>query len=181
MKKLLFSILVVVALFSFSTGASAQTTKSELTGKEAIQLAQNAHDHFWSMISGHNFKLDHTVCSSETFNYKGTDYRFFCSEFDTKKKLVSYLNDSFTRNAITKGMKKYRYIEYKGKMAQPNADGGSLSQWNKSHAKLLYQRKDVRLFEFKVPLKDLGQYENKKITFVKVGNKWLINDIDAAS
>ncbi|MDP4162526.1 MAG: IseA DL-endopeptidase inhibitor family protein [Bacillota bacterium] len=180
MKQFLGLLMAAMILFTFSGDAYAQKTKNNLTAKEAVKLAQNAQEHFWSMIGGSNNKIENPVCSSDRFKYKGMDYRYFCSEFDTKKKLFSYLNEAFTLNAITKGMKKYGFIGYKGKMAQPNADGGSIAQWDKSHAKLLYQRKDVRLFEFTVQLGDMKLYEKHNITFVNVGNKWLINDIDAA-
>lgn len=63
-------------------------------------------------------------------------------------------------------------------MAQPNADGGSLLQWNKAKAKLIYSRKDIRQFEFTVPYGE-KQHEKKKVTFVKVRGKWQINAFDA--
>jgi hypothetical protein len=82
-------------------------------------------------------------------------------------------------NAIEKGVKKYRFIEYKGKLAQPNADGGSLLDWDKAKGKLIYTKKDVRLYEFSVPLGETGEHSKEKVTFVKVKNQWLINAIDA--
>ncbi|MGE6257251.1 DL-endopeptidase inhibitor IseA family protein [Heyndrickxia sporothermodurans] len=80
---------------------------------------------------------------------------------------------------IEKGIKKYRFIEYKGKLAQPDADSGSLLDWNKAKGKLIYKKKNVRLFEFSMPLGDLKQTEKIKVTYVKVKNHWLINSIDA--
>jgi hypothetical protein len=178
MKKFLSFVMVTVVLLTFSIGASAQT-KSDLTSSQAIKLALSARQHYWDAMNGHIQKGKNSNCPLKTFTYKGTEYRYLCSDLDTKEKLVKYLNEVFTRNAINKGMKKYRFIVYHGKLAQPNADGGSLLEWNKAKAKLIYQRKDIRLYEFSVPYGDPVKYEKRKVTFVKVKNKWQINAFDA--
>ncbi|AGX03979.1 MULTISPECIES: IseA DL-endopeptidase inhibitor family protein [Bacillaceae] len=178
MKKLLSILLAAVALFTFSLGASAKSASGDLSSKKAVELAQSARVHHWNAMNGHIPSKKNTACSIKTFQYKGTEYRYLCSEINTKAKLTKYLNESFTLNAIDKGYKKYRFIEYKGKMAQPNADGGSLLQWNKAKAKLIYSRKDIRQFEFTVPYGE-KQHEKKKVTFVKVRGKWQINAFDA--
>ncbi|MBS4175487.1 IseA DL-endopeptidase inhibitor family protein [Bacillus sp. FJAT-49736] len=179
MKKLLSALLALTALFTFSIGASAQTTsKQTLTNTQALKLAVDARTHFWSVMSGSDSKIKHKSGVVKTFTYKGMEYRYFSKEFDSKPKLVKYMNEAYTLNAIEKGFKKYHFITYKGKLAQPNADFGSLLEWDKAKVKLLYQRKDVRLYEFIVPY---GKNQNSKqrVTFVKVGNKWQINDFDA--
>jgi iseA protein len=170
MKKFLSAVMVTVVFLIFSISASAQTT-SDLTSSQAIKLALSAHQHYWNTMNGHIPKVVNSKCLSKIFIYKGTEYRYFCSELGTKEKLVKYLNEVFTLNAINKGIKKYRFIEYRGKLAQPNADGGSLLQWNKAKAKLIYQRKDIRLYEFSVPYGNPVKYEKRKVTFVKVRNK----------
>lgn len=178
MKKWFASLLACLALFTFSIGASAATTSGDLTSTKAKKIALTARDHYWSVMSGHNPKVKKTTCPKGSFNYKGTDYRYLCSEFNTKTKVVKYLNEVFTLNAIDKGFKKYRFVVYKGKMAQPNADSGSLLEWNKAKVKLIYQRKDVKLYQFTVPY---GNKETSKqnVTFVKVKGKWQINAFDA--
>jgi hypothetical protein len=99
--------------------------------------------------------------------------------FDSKEKLVKYLGEVFTNHAINKGFKKYTFVVYKGKLAQPNADHGSFLEWNKAKGKLIYQRKDIRLYEYTVPYGENKAFEKKKVTFVKVKNEWKINAIDA--
>lgn len=178
MKKIVILFLTAFALFTFSFGAFAQST-DDLTSSKAKQLALSARQHYWATMTGHIEKVKNTKCSSTTFNYKGTDYRYFCGEINTKKKVIKYLNEVFTINAINKGFKKYKFVEYKGKLAQPNADSGSLLEWDKAKAKLIYQRKDIRLYEFTVPYGEKVQYEKIKITFVKVRGKWQINALDA--
>lgn len=179
MKKWLGILMASAAFLTFSMGASAQTTSGNLSSSNALKLAQTAREHYWSAMNGHNVKVTNSACPQGSFQYKGTDYRFFCSEIGTKEKLVNYMNESFTLNAIDKGLKKYRLVEYKGKMAQPNADGGSLLDWDKAKTKLIYQRKDIRQFEFTIPYGEKVQYEKRKVTFVKVRGKWQINDMDA--
>jgi iseA protein len=179
MKKLFTILLTAVALFTFSIGASAQTTSGDLTSSKAIKLALSAREHYWSVMNGHNLKAKNSTCTSKTFTYKGTDYRYFCSEFNTKAKLVKYENEIFTLNAIEKGIKKYHFIIYKGKLAQPNADGGSLLEWDKAKAKLVYKKNDVRLYQFTVPYGEKVEYDKRNVTFVKVRGHWQINAVDA--
>lgn len=178
MKKIFIVFLTAVSLFTFSIGTSAQST-GNLTSSKAKQMTLSARQHYWDTMNGHILKVENSKCSLKSFKYKGMDYRYFCSELNTKKKLVKYLNEVFTLNAINKGMKKYKFIEYKGKLAQPNADSGSILEWEKATAKLIYQRKDIRLYEFTVPLDGTVQDEKRKVTFVKVKGKWKINSIDA--
>jgi iseA protein len=82
-------------------------------------------------------------------------------------------------NAIEKGISKYKFIVYHGKMIQPDADGCSRLNWDKAKTKLIYQRKDIRLFQFTVPLGDTKEMEKQNVTFIKVRGHWLINTIDA--
>ena len=71
--------------------------------------------------------------------YKDGSFKYVLG--NGRKELVDYLNEVFTLNAINKGIKKYRFIEYKGKMAQPNADGGSLLEWEKTKGEIDIQKK----------------------------------------
>jgi iseA protein len=179
MRKLLSILLAAATLFTFSLGASAKSASGDLSSKKAIELALSAREHHWNSMNGHIPSKKNKACTIKTFQYKDTEYRYLCSEINTKTKLTKYLNESFTLNAISKGYKKYRFIEYKGKLAQPNADGGSLLEWNKAKAKLIYSRKGIRQFEFTVPFGEKIQYEKKKVTFVKVRGNWQINAFDA--
>ena len=178
MKKIMIMILTAIAFVGFSTGAFASSSKG-LTVSKAKEMALSARVHYYDAMSGGILADKGLKCSDKGFDYKGTQYRYFCNNLDTKKELVNYLNEVFTLNAIYKGIKKYKFIEYKGKMAQPNADGGSLLEWEKAKGKLIYQRNGIRLFEFTVPYGDPVQYEKHKVTFVKVKNEWKINAIDA--
>lgn len=179
MKKMLSVLIIILALLVSNLGVSAASKSNELSSASALKIALSANQHYWNTMNGHIPSKKTPVCKVKPFHYKGKEYRYFCNELGTKKKLTSYLNEVFTLNAINKGIKKYSFIEHKGKLAQPNADGGSLLDWKKSKLKLVYSKKDVRQYEFSVPSANKGQYQKKKVTYVKVNNKWLINAIDA--
>lgn len=178
MKKIITLAILFVSMFSFSFNAHAASPS--LSSSRAKEIAVKGNQHFWNALSGHIPGTKDSKCPSSSFSYKGKDYRYFCSELDTKKEFVSYMNQVYTLNAINKGIEKYRFIEYKGKFAQPNADGGSVLQWSSSSAKLIYQKKNVRQFEFTVPTGEKGKTVKKKVTFFYYKNNWLINDMDAA-
>jgi hypothetical protein len=179
MKKLFTLMMMVVTLLSFSMGASAQNTKGDLTSSKAFSLVLSARVHYWDAMNGHIQKIKNASCSSNSFSYHGKDYRYLCSDLGTKKKFITYMNEVFTRNAIDRGIKKYKFTEVNGKLAQPNADSGSLLEWNKAKGKLIYQREGIRLYEYTVPYGEKVQFEKRKVTFVKVGSQWQINAIDA--
>ncbi|PLS14908.1 hypothetical protein CVD28_25655 [Bacillus sp. M6-12] len=178
MKKIFILLMTAFALFTFSIGASAQSS-GDLSSSKAKQIALSAHYHHWNVMNGHISNVKNSKCYSGAVKIKGTDYRYFCSELDTKKELTTYLNEVFTLNSINKAIKQYSFIEYKGKLMQPNADGGTILQWEKATNKLIFSKKDVRQFEFTVPYGKTVKYTKKKVTFVKVNNKWQINDLSA--
>ncbi|MGE8203228.1 IseA DL-endopeptidase inhibitor family protein [Heyndrickxia sp. NPDC080065] len=178
MKKIFTAIIIGVIFLSSSLAAYAQMSSESLTASKALSIAQNARTQYWSALNGYDIKSNKT-CFQKTFTYKKTEYRYLCKEFNTKKKLVNYLNKVFTQNAIEKGLKDYRFIKYKGKLAQPVGDGGSALNWNKAKGKVIYKKKGVRLFEFSVPNEETEKTVKVKVTFVNVKNKWLINALDS--
>jgi iseA protein len=182
MKKLIISWILVISLFTLGTGAYAKSSTDSPTNSQALKLALTARDHYWSAMEGFNIKIHSSPSEYKTFTYKGIPYRYFSKEFDTKAKLIKYLNESYTLNAINKAFNKYHFIVYKGKLAQPDADGGSSANWKEAKVKLLYQREGVRLYQFTVPLLlEIKINEKDNVTFVKVHNKWQINNFDAVN
>ncbi|WP_409292439.1 IseA DL-endopeptidase inhibitor family protein [Peribacillus sp. SCS-37] len=179
MKKLLTIFFSTILFIACGAAASAQGAPGNLTDGKALKQALDARVHYWNVMSGHNPKVKNSKCPKGSFTFKGTDYRYLCSEFDTQKELYGYLGEVFTNNAIDKGMKKYRFITYKGKIAQPNADGGSLLQWEKAKGKVIYKRQGVKLYEFAVPVPYSKTPEKVKVTYVYVMGSWKINAMDA--
>lgn len=174
MKKIGLVLSSIAMFFALSTGATAQTNSQTLTNANAIKIAASASDHFWNALHGYK----KTPCTQGTFNYKGTPYTYLCPEFDTKAELTNYLSETFTNNAVEKGLTKYSYITYNSKLAHPVGDGFSMLEWTKAKAKLVYQTSTVRSYEFTVPTVD-GATVKRTVTFYKAGTQWKVNKFDA--
>ncbi|MFJ8265456.1 DL-endopeptidase inhibitor IseA family protein [Peribacillus asahii] len=174
MKKFAVIVVSVILFGILSTGVTANTTSQNLSDANAIKIANNASIHFWNALHGYK----NTSCLQKTFTYKGTQYSYLCKEFNTKDKLVKYLSETFTNSAIQKGLKDYRYITYKGKLARPVGDGFGMLEWKKAKVKLIDKKQNVRSYKFTVPTVDGGSVK-RTVTFYKSGSKWKVNKFDA--
>ncbi|PCD06945.1 hypothetical protein CMV16_15180 [Peribacillus simplex] len=175
MKKLLGMLLsIIILLFALSGPVTAKTSSQNLSDANALKIADNASKHFWNALHGYKTRS----CSQKSFNYKGTEYSYLCPEFNTKDKLTAYLAETFTNNAVEKGLTKYNYITYKGKLARPVGDGFSMLEWKKAKIKLVYQKQNVRSYNLTVPTVD-GESVKRTVTFYKSGSAWKVNQFDA--
>ncbi|WP_057915430.1 IseA DL-endopeptidase inhibitor family protein [Peribacillus muralis] len=170
---MLLSIIILI-FTTLSTGATAQTTSQNLSDTNALKIADNASKHFWNALHGYTNR----PCTQKTFTYKGTEYSYLCQEFNTKDKLVTYLGETFTNNAVEKGLTNYRYITYKGKLARPVGDGDGMLEWKKAKIKLIHQKQNVRSYNLTVPTVD-GDSVKRSVTFYKSGATWKVNQFDA--
>lgn len=128
-------------MISLQTTTLAASKKSAaLTNKEALHIALDAREHFWSAMSGYKIK-DHSNVKLKSFTYKDMTYNYLSKTFDTKKKLNSYLSQVFTQDAIKHGLKDYQFIVHKGKMAVPVGDGDNMLNWEKPHLNLFLKNK----------------------------------------
>ncbi|RFU65035.1 IseA DL-endopeptidase inhibitor family protein [Peribacillus glennii] len=171
LKAILFSAIFVCTL---TTEVSAQAASQNLTTANAVKIAYKASNHYWNSLHGYKSRS----CSQKSFQYKGIAYSYLCPEFNTKNKLVEYLSETFTNTAIQKGLTNYKYITYKGKLARPLGDGGSMLEWRKAKAKLVYQKQNVRSYHFTVPDVEGGSVK-RTVTFYKTGTGWKVNRFDA--
>ncbi|KWW20484.1 MULTISPECIES: IseA DL-endopeptidase inhibitor family protein [Peribacillus] len=174
MNKISGMLLSIILFFTLSTGATAQTTSQNLSDTNALKIADNASKHFWNALHGYKNRS----CTQKTFNYKGTEYSYLCQEFNTKDKLVTYLGETFTNNAIEKGLTNYHYITHKGKLARPVGDGDGMLEWKKSKIKSVQQKQNVRTYNLTVPTVD-GDSVKRTVTFYKSGSTWKVNQFDA--
>ncbi|MGE7185503.1 IseA DL-endopeptidase inhibitor family protein [Peribacillus sp. NPDC006672] len=175
MKKFLSLLLsIIIISFTLSAQVTAQTTSQNLSDANALKIADNASKHFWNALHGYKNRS----CSQKTFTYKGTEFSYICQEFNTKDKLTNYLEETFTNNAIDKGLTKYNYITHKGKLARPIGDGDSMLEWRKAKIKLAYQKTNVRSYNLTVPTVD-GDSVKRTVTFYKSGSTWKVNQFDA--
>lgn len=125
---------------------------NQMDEKTAVSFTAKAISAYWHVMAGGKPAEDGAPIQS--FLVEGMDYRYLGTDLDTKEKLYAYLERFFTREAVDDFIKHARIIEYNGKMAQPNADGGSILQWDQAEASLAKEEPGVQQYEFKVPFGD---------------------------
>ncbi|WP_316570558.1 DL-endopeptidase inhibitor IseA family protein [Neobacillus sp. YIM B06451] len=146
---------------AFAAGTNKNTTaqkaiaSTELSAKQAVKMAADLAKASAYVQMGGSYKEG----EYKTFAYKGTTYRYLSSSIDTKKELLAYLKKTLTHHAAEKFIKDRGIIVYKGKLAQPEADGGSLLQWDKAEAQFVRNDKNVKVFRLVVPVGDSAEKE----------------------
>jgi len=178
LKKLFVLLTAIMLMISLqSTTLAASKKPAALTNKEALHIALDAREHFWSAMSGYKIN-EHSDYKLKSFSYKDMTYNYLSKTFDTKKKLNSYLSQVFTKEAINQGLKDYQFIVHKGKMAVPVGDGDNMLNWDKATPKLVSKKQTVRTYEFTVPTLD-GRKVQRTVTFEKGQKDWKVTKIDA--
>jgi hypothetical protein len=140
-----------------------------------VQLAGAAQRHYWHISNGGS-----GVGAVESFKVEGNDYRWMGSDLDTKEKFITYLEEIITPDQSEAYWKKLidngLIREINGKLAQPNADGGSLRNWNESKATLNKDESSKKTYSLAVPIGDTGEKEvhELQVQFI-AGKGWRIN------
>jgi iseA protein len=142
---------------------SAEPTMDDsvLTAEKSIQLATNYAKAATYVQAGGSYREG----EYKTFTYKGKTYRYLSSQIDTKKELLAYLKESLTHSTAEKFIQAKGIIEYNGKMAQLEADGGSLLQWHKASAELLKEEKNSKTYLFTIPVGETKEKQQYVIDF----------------
>ncbi|ALS22498.1 MULTISPECIES: DL-endopeptidase inhibitor IseA family protein [Paenibacillus] len=118
---------------------------------------------------------------SESFSVPGKEhpYRWMGSDLDTKDKFISYIEEIYTPEQAEAYWKKQTengsIVEIEGKLAQPEADGGSMTGWADAKATLIQDGKGTRSFRFQVPLFDEFEEKTIKLRYVE-GKGWRIDE-----
>lgn len=154
-KKILIFGLVFFLLsipFSQSTivlGKGQKNQKVEISTQEVLKLSIEFNKASTYVQRGGDYK----VGEYKTFTHLGKTYRFLSSTIDTKKELISYLSKSMERSASEQFIKNNKIIEYKGKLAQVEADGGSLLEWGKATASRVKSENKSAIYKVTVPVR----------------------------
>lgn len=112
------------------------------------------------------------------FNYKGKTYRYMASQLDTKKEMRVELEKSVTKKVAKQFMKDQNFIKQKRRLAQLEADGGSLLQWSEATAKEVKSKKNKSVFEVRVPVGYTGTFDTFKVTYEYVRKSgWRISKL----
>ena len=111
----------------------------------------------------------------QSISINDLDYRYLGKDLDTMEKLSAYMGSSFTEEAIQSFIDTSRIVEHEGRLAQPNADGGSLLNYKRA---FVSQMKDLGTevqFDIKVPLGNSLVFETVQIVFKKTEEGWRIS------
>ncbi|MFD1887962.1 DL-endopeptidase inhibitor IseA family protein [Paenibacillus wenxiniae] len=150
------------------TGEWGGVTK--LNSTTAIPLMVEAQKRYAYVMAGGQVEAN-----AGTFQLKGQTYRYLSDDIGTSVKLRNYLQQTFTRQASDALIGKY-FIQYNGRTAQLDADGGSLLEWNRSTAKMLSMTDTARVYRLTVPYAGNAQpVERIVVKFSLVDGLWKIN------
>ncbi|MGE5702979.1 MAG: DL-endopeptidase inhibitor IseA family protein [Clostridia bacterium] len=155
---------------------SQEKQTAEMNEQAVVTLTSSAIKAYWHVMTGGEPAADGTPVQS--FLVNGMDYRYLGTDLDTMDKLKGYLEPFFTKESIDDFIKQAKIIEHEGRTAQPNADGGSILQWDKATAELAKDADGQKQYEMKVPLGDGAnvQYEPVMVEVKQVkGMGWRIS------
>jgi hypothetical protein len=136
-----------------------------------IEKVVDAYQKFIHVSMGGNMKSG----IIESFLYEDLDYRYLGADINTKEKLVNYLSDSYTKDAIQTFMKDSRIIEQNGLLAQPNADGGSLLSYKNATVINVKDSGSEIQYDLRVPLGNSLAFEVVHVVFRKTEEGWRIS------
>ncbi|MBO0588554.1 DL-endopeptidase inhibitor IseA family protein [Sporosarcina sp. E16_8] len=163
MKKFwLLSITLLLLLCSACEQSEiAEVTKSEVQSVKAVEIAAN-----WAATAS-LVQAGGVYAEGEykRFNYKGKTYRYMASQLDTKKEMRAELEKSVTKKVAKQFMKDQNFIKQKRRLAQVEADGGSLLQWSEATAIEVKSKKNKSVFEVRVPVGYTGTFDTFTVTY----------------
>ncbi|NOU98739.1 DL-endopeptidase inhibitor IseA family protein [Paenibacillus planticolens] len=154
------------------------TKLTDMNPKRAVQLAGLAQKLYWVVGRG---GTQHPEGPVKTFTVKGKqhEFRWMGDDLNSKEKLIAFLEKIYTSEQVAAFWNQLvqagDYIEVDNKLAQVNADGGSLMSWGDSTAVLLKDSIDEKTYHYTVPVGN-NQVEQKdiKVRFVE-GKGWRID------
>ncbi|MEI4769123.1 DL-endopeptidase inhibitor IseA family protein [Psychrobacillus sp. FJAT-51614] len=143
-----------------------QEKSTAITDKVAVeQAAKFAQATLYVQAGG-----EYTPGEYKTFLHNGSTYRYLSGKIDTKAELMSYLMQSMTQATAEQFIKDFGIVEYKGKLAQVEADGGSLAQWNKATAEFIKKDKNTTFYRVIVPIENTNEKQIYIVEYQYVEN-----------
>lgn len=142
---------------------------NNLTASSIIPLVVHAKALYTYSNQGGN------VYMPELFQYNGTEYRFLSADLGTKQKLLNYIKRAYTHKAAAFYVQS-QFLDFKGRMAQVNAEIGNLLQYEKAKARMISKDTTSAVFELSVPYPD-NQLANETVVveLKKVNGYWRID------
>ena len=111
----------------------------------------------------------------ESFPVNEMDYRYLGIDLDSFAKLTDYLSSAFTEGAIQAMIDSTGIIEHQGRLAQPNADGGSLLNYERASILQMRDLGSEKQFDLKVPVGSSLSYEIVQVVLKKTESGWRIS------
>jgi len=150
-------------------------TPPAITTNQALSLFEEANHSYWYVVMGGEGKRNEA-----TFTYKGMDYRYMAESLNTMAKLKKYLGIFYTTTQQEKLIKDLDIIEHNGVLAQPNADGGSLLNWEKAKIKEISSSSQAKHFELTVPIGESSDYEALigELRYEKNAEAWRVHRLE---
>jgi len=173
-KKLFYwvSALIIISACVFLVFDTKSPTP--LTDKEAVNLSFKLSQSLSNLQSGGDYKEG----EYQSFIYENNTYRYLSSSIDSEKEWIQYLSQSMTKEAALRVFQEQNLILQNGKLAQIEADGGSLLEWEKSKAYLINQSGSTIVYKLLVPVGETGETETFQVTFIKENQKvWRITEL----
>lgn len=161
-----FGIEGVKSVAVSAPGKEGPATINNLTVKSVIPLLVHAKKLYtYTSRGGVTFQ-------PETFQYKGTEYRYLSSDIGSKQQLMSYVKRAYTHNAAAFYVQT-QFLEQNGRMAQVNTDIGNSMQYDKATARMVSKTATTAVFELSVP--DQGTNQSVVVKLKKVSGYWRID------
>ncbi|MEH7886699.1 DL-endopeptidase inhibitor IseA family protein [Bacillus sp. JJ1609] len=147
---------------------------SKYTVMEDALLIKKVHEAYEKYVYvGMGGKMESGVI--ENFTVDDMDYRYLGADLDTMKKFNAYLAPSFTKEAIRSFMESARVIEHEGRLAQPNADGGSLLNYSRATVLKVKNLGTEVQYDLSVPLGNSLVFETVTVVLKKTAEGWRIS------
>lgn len=158
-----------VAAVAAPTGKEGPATINNLTVRSIIPLVVHAEKIYTYTSQGGN------VYAPELVTYNGTEYRFLISNLGTKGQLMNYVKRAFTHNAAAFYVSS-QFLEYKGRMAQVNANVGTPLHYDQATARMVSKNATAAVFELTIPVAGVqGETVTAEVKLKKVEGYWRID------
>ncbi|RHW37414.1 hypothetical protein D1B33_07660 [Lysinibacillus yapensis] len=143
--------------------------------KDALSLFNESHKAFWTVVRGGD-----GMRNEKTFTVNNMEYRYMAESLETIEKLEVFLGNVYTPEKVAELYKQLGFITRDGKLAQPNADGGSILNWEKAKIKQTMNSTSVKKYELKVPLGDAQEVDTMlgELRYVP-GQGWRVQRLES--
>lgn len=135
----------------------SQTLPNELAETDVRNLLWEGKLNFFHVIAGGDIQ------NYETFEYEGSTYRYLGQDLNSREKLNEYLEKKFTTKVVSEIVSEFNIIKHNGKLAQPDADFGSILDWRQAKFSTVEIGGEIIVLHLNVPLDDSGVFEEETV------------------